>query len=232
NLEFKFRSDLESSASSNGQCWLNLFKSPVIVEGYPILTRPEYGTGVEIPLNVVAKLAQARRVTAFGGQIFVKGFCAMLVLARRLGDVSVWHLMVNKDESHISYLDPRLSDLLCDHTDDVELSSLESARHIVGWCRDAKSHAGELGANYNVGRSQLWNGVRLHRGESISDPPTAMGKRDNGPPHGKYGRYFDRMQLSRGQWVVLYDTKDSRGWLVDGASALLHLTRASLASDQ
>ena len=30
--------------------------------------------------------------------------------------------------------------------------------------------------------------------------------------------------------VVLYDVKDQRGWLVDGASALLHLSRAALTS--
>ena len=41
--------------------------------------------------------------------------------------------------------------------------------------------------------------------------------------------YQIEMKHARSMYVVLYDTQDSRGWLVDGASALLHLTRTQLS---
>ena len=44
------------------------------------------------------------------------------------------------------------------------------------------------------------------------------------------GPYAQEVHFARNMKVVLYDTKDRRGWLVDGASALLHLTRTQLAS--
>jgi hypothetical protein len=39
-----------------------------------------------------------------------------------------------------------------------------------------------------------------------------------------------RIHFARSIYVVLYDTHDRRGWLVDGASALLHLVCAQLSS--
>lgn len=44
------------------------------------------------------------------------------------------------------------------------------------------------------------------------------------------GPYAQEIHFARSIHVVLYDTKDRRGWLVDGASALLHLTRSQLSS--
>jgi hypothetical protein len=143
NISFEFREESDYPPHSNSQCWFNLFRNPVIVQGYPILCRPEYGTGLEIPLNVVAKLTQARRATTFDGRVFVKGFCAMLVLERHLGDVLIWHMMANKDESYISYLDPQLSGLPSYDADKIVLSGLESTRHIVGWCSNAESYTGK-----------------------------------------------------------------------------------------
>jgi hypothetical protein len=44
------------------------------------------------------------------------------------------------------------------------------------------------------------------------------------------GPYFQEIHFARNISVVLYDTRDRRAWLVDGASALLHLTRSQLSS--
>jgi hypothetical protein len=38
-----------------------------------------------------------------------------------------------------------------------------------------------------------------------------------------------RIHFARSIYVVLYDTSDRRGWLIDGASALLHIVRAQLS---
>jgi len=46
------------------------------------------------------------------------------------------------------------------------------------------------------------------------------------------GSYKRMVQYAGGKHVVLYDTQTDRGWLMDGASALLHLARTSLITDQ
>src|SRR5580700_10714662 len=43
------------------------------------------------------------------------------------------------------------------------------------------------------------------------------------------GPYEQEIHFASRIKVVLYDVGDRRGWLVDGASALLHLTRTQLA---
>ena len=64
---------------SNGQCWHNMFRNPVVVKGYPIPRRSEPNTGLEIPLNMMAGLARTQRVNTFNGKLFIKGFSTMLV---------------------------------------------------------------------------------------------------------------------------------------------------------
>jgi hypothetical protein len=44
------------------------------------------------------------------------------------------------------------------------------------------------------------------------------------------GPYAQEIHFARNMKVILYDVRDRRGWLVDGASALLHLTRTQLSS--
>lgn len=43
--------------------------------------------------------------------------------------------------------------------------------------------------------------------------------------------YRDKMRWVSGQYAILWDIKDERGWLINGASALLHVVRASLEDD-
>lgn len=44
-------------------------------------------------------------------------------------------------------------------------------------------------------------------------------------------RYRDLIKDIGRKYVVLFDVENERGWLVDGASALVHLARASLKDD-
>lgn len=45
------------------------------------------------------------------------------------------------------------------------------------------------------------------------------------------GCYLENIKYASSKFVVLYDVNDRRAWLVNGASALLHLVRASLEDD-
>lgn len=126
---------------ANGQCWYNMFRNPIIVKGYPISRRCAPDTGLEIPINMMAGLTRTRHAHIFNGKLFVKGFSSMLIPTKQCGDLIIWHLLYNNDGKRISYLDNTIP-----HAENVSISNLEKARHIIGWCSDVKNYAGR----YNV----------------------------------------------------------------------------------
>lgn len=70
--------------------------------------------------------------------------------------------------------------------------------------------------------------VVVSRGTVIPNCDTlAIGKKDR-PPRYEFGEYLHRILSITKKYAVFYDVFTRRAWLVDGASALLHLVRASL----
>jgi hypothetical protein len=120
-----------------GQCWHNMFKNPIVVIGYPILTKHERELGLEIPLNMVAELAGTDQAQEFDGKVFIKGFSTMLIATKVTRDLLIWHYFYNKEGERISYLDHPLQ-----ATDDMSLLKLDTARHVVGWCTDCLYYTG------------------------------------------------------------------------------------------
>jgi len=104
-IDFTMQQSQEQVRPSSGQCWHNMFRNPVVVKGYPIPRRSEYNTGLEIPLNMMAGLAQTQRANIFNERLFIKGFSTMLVPTKRSGNLLIWHLLFKEDGSRISYLD-------------------------------------------------------------------------------------------------------------------------------
>lgn len=132
------------SGGQNGSCWKNLFRNPVLVEGYPIQRRPALGTGLELPLATMADLVQCERMTIFNNEIFLKGFCAMLVAVQMVGDVVQWHAYANKDGSYMNYYDHKEAK----ETADLELLShiknFTNVRHVVGWSSNVRDNSGNF----------------------------------------------------------------------------------------
>ena len=85
----------EEITTSNGCCWHALFRNPVIVKGFPIRARSENGTGIEMPLNIMAGLVGSRRIQKFGGNVLIKSFSIILLLTKCVADLVVWHLLFN-----------------------------------------------------------------------------------------------------------------------------------------
>src|SRR6266516_2471041 len=56
------------------------------------------------------------------------------------------------------------------------------------------------------------------------------GNRDK-PEYVKQSAYSTQIENARNIYVVLYDVAARRGWLVDGASALLHLVRTQVVRE-
>lgn len=128
NINFKLDTADNSDEISNGQCWHQLFRNPVIVKGYPILRRPMSNVGLEISLDTLARLAGTRYINTFNNQLFIKGFSTMLISTRYSDNILLWHLLCKKNGDRVSYLDGR--DI---HADNVSLPDLEKSRHILGW---------------------------------------------------------------------------------------------------
>jgi hypothetical protein len=128
-IRFSFQERGKYPEPSNGQCWHNLFRNPVVVEGFPIPRRSKIETGLEIPLHIMAGLAESQRVNTFDGKVFIKGFSTMLVLVKKCTDLIIWHLLYNKDGNRISYLDSTVSP-----GEDASVSDVEKTRHVLGWC--------------------------------------------------------------------------------------------------
>jgi len=157
HIEFTVeRPSEEEMATMNGRCWYSLFRNPVVVHGFPIQARLESDTGLEMPLNMMAGLAGARRITKFGGQVFLKSFSIILLLAKRMTDTFVWHVLLNDNGSHISYTDPRVWAIAEQWPQDVEMHSIQSARHVVGWCSKVSSLAGEIPPSYPAVRALIY----------------------------------------------------------------------------
>ncbi|RYO94041.1 hypothetical protein DL766_004096 [Monosporascus sp. MC13-8B] len=251
-IDFTTEEVQQLASPSNGRCWHNMFMNPVIVKGYPIPPRTESGTGIEIPLNIMAGLARAQRVDRFNGDIFIKGFSTMLVPTKLSGDMLLWHLIYKEDGTRISYLDNTVT-----HAKHGRLD-LENLRHVLGWCSEAKFYAGgsyseipkgtvadrcrftgSAQAHHPVGHSGL---PKPHEGCVLADisvspgrliiggSPFALGAKDT-PFHVTRSGYIPRLKWISTKFVLLWDEGDKRGWLINGTSALLHLVRASLGHD-
>ncbi len=131
--------------TTNGQCWHDIFKNPVVVRGYPIPKRTQWSTGLEISLNIMAGLAQTQRVDRFDDKVYIKGFSTLLIPTWLNDDIICWHLVYNKDGGRISYLDGDL-----DQEQRIARLNPEDFRHVLGWCSEANVFAGKTGFSVSV----------------------------------------------------------------------------------
>ncbi|KAJ3578823.1 hypothetical protein NPX13_g1746 [Xylaria arbuscula] len=220
-----------STQKLNGNCWGYLFSSPVIAGGFPILRRQELDTGLEMPLGLMVALTGTKYLNKFGSTIFIKGYNTMLVPAKQSKDLIIWHLLRSPKPSR------RISYLLSDFTPAlVTKADLEKSRHVLGWCADATSIVGTTLATYDIGRSRLPKAhshhmlekVEISAGQFVTGTAAfTLGNREKPVHITRYG-FLTKLQWISSKYVVLWDQGDKRGWLVDGAGALLHILRASL----
>ncbi|KAK7531942.1 uncharacterized protein J3D65DRAFT_559080 [Phyllosticta citribraziliensis] len=223
-------------AMQEGVCWQGLFRSPVVVQGFP--HTQEGRLGLDIPLNMMAALIKACRVTEFDGRLFIKGFSAILFPTKLVDNCITWHLVYNEDGSYISYLDKRIEALQNEDARKIGLSDLAAApKNVVGWCAKAENFTGRsLDAHYPVSRSAceeprsgwIFEKLSLSGGQYINlGLSFCMGVKDK-PLHLWYRPTYEQQVLRFSKkYVLLYDVDDRRGWLVNGTSALLHLVIAS-----
>jgi hypothetical protein len=143
-LTFQVR-EIEASPGEsrvNGTCWQPLFRNPVIVKGYPILARNHHERGLELPLNMMAGLGEASRVTNWAGGMVVKGFSTLFFPTRRLNNSVQWHYLFEKDGGRISYLsaDDRCPDRV--KSNSLDAPCLPFCRNFLGWASSIEINTG------------------------------------------------------------------------------------------
>ncbi|KAJ6001660.1 hypothetical protein N7522_006887 [Penicillium canescens] len=247
--------------SQEGICWHDLFRNPVAAEGFPIRRRPEHCTGLDIPLHIMAGLIRAHRATDFDERLFIKGFSSLLFPTKLVGDMMIWHLLFKEDGSHISYLDPRIKSLQVHEARGISLVHLASTHvHVLGWCSQAKSYAGTIlpvvrrilimlnnllvgssDAKYPIDRSEcgkthpsmLFDRFSITAGQYINIGASfSVGNKDKPLRLVSASSYDQQVLRMSEKFVLFYDVVDRRAWLVNGATALLHLVIASLKYEQ
>lgn len=123
-----------------GQCWHALFRCLPIVQGYPIPKRLAMESGLELSLDLMASLSQARYLNMFRQTPMIKGFSTLLYPTKQSTSSTTWHLSFNENGSHISFMEG----ISC-YAPTLDIPSVTQGRHILGWCKKAESSAGTWG---------------------------------------------------------------------------------------
>lgn len=131
-------------ASPPGLCWFNMFRNPVLVDGFPIPRRARTRTGLEIPLAYMSLLLDSDSIFRCGeSSMIIKGFCCLLIAVEAAKDVVIWHLLFNPSGDRISFFDTRLDSIRDVLPQDLALKGLDAKRHVVGWCGDVTEYTGK-----------------------------------------------------------------------------------------
>ncbi|KAJ2998820.1 hypothetical protein NUW58_g208 [Xylaria curta] len=141
--------------SRQGRCWTSLFGELTLVKGFPIPRRPEPGTGVEIPLPMMAALAGSQKVSIFYGKLLIKGYSTALIPTRRCDEFVYWHTVSNENGDHLEFNDHRVKKILRSYPTGLTFGDLELSRHILGWCYNAVNNTGAQNAGYSI----RWSGL-------------------------------------------------------------------------
>ncbi|KAF4980050.1 hypothetical protein FZEAL_3912 [Fusarium zealandicum] len=157
-------------------------------------------------------------------------------------DMMVWHLLISEGaDKRISYIDSRLHVLCIEGLESLSFRFLEGKRHVVGWCGTATELSGDADANDDIKPSGLGkppaltviDNLYLEAGTDIVGGFNINVNVKEQPFWLQRGKdYPSLLKWVGAQPIVFCDAGDRRAWLVDGASALLHLVRISLYMDE
>ncbi|KAI1292467.1 hypothetical protein F5Y03DRAFT_21669 [Xylaria venustula] len=235
--------DLGKISSTNGNCWQTVMRNFVIVDGFPIRYRVSGNLGLDIPLDIVADFVGTRKVTRFKGRPLIKGFSTLLCPISWDDGVVYWHVL-KSEQGRISFADVRIDSMSTIKPGSLKLCDLENSRHVIGWCTEVEGFAGTIDANLNIRPTDLqqppteWalKEIQVGGGQYINVLATFAVRKDQKSLQIERDRsdYCGNIEWIAKRYVILHDTEASerRAWLIDGASALLHLVFTSLWKNQ
>ncbi|KAM0664873.1 hypothetical protein ACQRIT_000507 [Beauveria bassiana] len=220
--------------AQTGRCWQHMFQGAVLASGFPISKRATKGLGLEMPLNMMAELSGSRRVVEWNDKIFIKGYSTMMVAIKSLSNILIWHYYYARPGKRVSYVD------CVQRVERVNMARFGSFRHVIGWCSSSRYCAGSPDANYEICGSRLprssagffLDQVVISAGSMITGGAVLTPGVKELPPHLPRNGTIPQLKWLSKRYIVFWDEKVKRGWLVNGTSALLHIMRASLAQSE
>jgi hypothetical protein len=259
HIEFVSTPVPKHSHNQGSRCWHGLFRNPSIAGGFPMLARDNDEKGLEISLDMLYALAETRYATQYEKTLLLKGHCTLLVPTRHKDSSIVWHFLHSQGGSRLPYHTFRqyAPDQDWDYLSVCDLED-DSTRHFVGWTPDISINIGVsliphlLGypsrlmhvigtetVEYDkiacAGQKTCTSGIAIEQKLTVSlskivgiSGSFVRGNKDK-PEYVKYSSLSEQVEFASSIFVVLYDVASQRGWLTDGASALLHIVRTQLA---
>ena len=250
---------LDVDTSSRDGCWRQLFRNVSIATGFLVPLRWNDERGLEISVPLMVSLGDTPWADAHNDCSMLKGFSSMFVPVEQFEGSIVWHYRREKEDEFISYSDAEMSCIKRSVVTTADVTWLHQQRHFVGWTAQAQTHLGwnrmiELLMSTLTGPLGMENYpysnidapmVNFVKPGMVLDKATVSGgyfvnigisaRRGQhhtpvkGPESSDYLLTLRRIKRYN---VVLYDTCSKRAWLVDGASAVLHITCTQLHSTE
>ncbi|KAK5682553.1 hypothetical protein LTS10_005681 [Elasticomyces elasticus] len=219
-------------------CWSSLFRNPSIACDFPARHREPGFPGLEMSVDMMIKLGDLLWATVFAEKFMLKGLSSMFYPVVREAHNVVWHFVCRKNKQVLPYEAAQDSCAGPDALAGMSTAWLHDARHFVGWTPHAASMLGtrdypysipgqpcnlHKASNLTLERMTITGGKTLTAGLSI-----ARGNHHRGMFLGEETNLRRMVYNARSMYTVLYDNFHKRGYLIDGASALLHLTYTQL----
>jgi hypothetical protein len=228
-----FEIEFATNALEEKSCWHTLFCNPVIAYNFPIPSRDHGFVGLEIPIQMMAALGGASHAVEFKGGVMLKGFSCMFVPLKRHGNTIQWHFITNEDNNRLEYF---RADRQCPDRallGSVDRESLTSTRAFLGWWETVTTNLGTIDAKYEnitwsptrepatpIAIPVLSIGLQNIIGVGVS---FAIGRKDSRLHVSRTGPYEKILQYASKVSVILYDTRDKRGWLVPSSAVIVHI---------
>ena len=237
---------LEQTSAANGLCWLAMVNNPVLAYRYPIPGRPSDMLGLEIDFRVLLLLSGVEAAWSIARRFVMKSHFSALVPTSVTGGCMAWHLCYKLP--YVPFKDAFAVNTQSSVASNYDFATLSDGyRHIVGWTPNATVTAGTgakdvYDVKYTTAGSAELTELRVDDfliGGSfkVSSSITAnfsvlcnLYKRDKSAKLSSAETFGDIITQSAGMRVPFYGQDDARAWLIDGRSALLHLTKQTLTT--
>lgn len=246
-----------SLPTESDRCWMPIIGAAHIVDGFPIRRRLNNELGLELTLDAMIAFAGDVRANTFDSKLVIKSFSTLFVAMKQTQSSTVWHGIAKEERERISFRDterlfpqPGLN-AACLKSDRHFLGWSINTTQEVGMCRHATlvlrdcfridASKGTRGACYSgIGRPKaeprggikfalsnltLSGGMFVNAGASV-----ALSHRQAAIVAHRDASLEEKVHQLTKVNVLLYDDSTRRGWLLDGASAALHLLRLRLAA--
>lgn len=240
-MEARYQPLIDTQRVAVGSCWLKMVRNPIIAYGYPIPLRQEDDhKGLETSVDIMVALSGANYATTFRDKFLLKGFQSALVPVTEDDASIVWHFLVSEDPKHRLTYNTACDAAAVSSVTYSELSMAPRRRNFVGvWTPSARIAAGSADKTlYDLHQSQsspithltgTLSGGTIGVGQYITVGATFLiGRKDASLRAASANNFEFQLELAEPRSVLFYGDQDKRGWLLDGTSAILHLTIAWL----